>query len=131
MPNDKNKSLFSLEPVEGSSFFFSINPTNPQVIQIKGPLMNFLNDNTYNLNDQDLSYFITNTQIGRKIDNVGLIQSFLRDMKYDISTGDKRSDKYNFIEDLLQPQIGSGLKFPPRRVNLRFVFFFHLIQMSL
>ena len=34
-------------------------------------------------------------------------------MKYDISTGDKRSDRYNFIKDLLQPQIGSGLKFPP------------------
>ena len=77
--------------------------------------MNFQIDNTYNLNDPDLSYFITNTQRDREIDNVGLIQSFLRDMKYEISTGDKRSDKSNFIKGLLQPQIGSGINFPPSR----------------
>ena len=61
--NDKNKSQFSLQPVEGSSNFFLINPTNPQLVQIKGSTMTFHNGNTYNLNDPDISYFITNTQI--------------------------------------------------------------------
>ena len=44
---------------------------------------------------------------------MGPIQSFLFEMKYHISTGDKRSDRYNLIKDYLQPQIGSGLKFTP------------------
>ena len=130
LPNDKNKSQFSLKPVDGISSFFTINPTNPQRVQIKVSTMNFQNDNTYNLRDPDLSYFIPNTQIDRKVDNVGLIKSSLRDMKYD-STKDKSSDRYNFIKDLLQPQIGRGLKFHLAGVNLQFIFFFHLIQMSL
>ena len=32
-------------------------------------------------------------------------------MKYNIKKGDMKCDRYNFIEDLLKPQIGSGLKF--------------------
>ena len=61
--NDKHKSQFSLQPVEGNSNLFLIHPTNPQLVQIKGSTMTFQNGNTYNLNDSDLSYFITNTQI--------------------------------------------------------------------
>ena len=58
--------------------------------------MTFQNGNPYNLTDSNVSFFITNTQIDREIDNVGLIQSFLLDMKYDISTRDKTSDKKIF-----------------------------------
>ena len=57
--NDNNKSQFSLEPVEGSSNLFIINPfTNPQQVLIKGSTMTFQNGNTYYLNDPDLSNFI-------------------------------------------------------------------------
>ena len=64
--NDNNKSQFSLEPVEGSSNLFTINPfTNPQQVLIKGSTMTFQNGNKYNLNDPDLSNFITNTQIDK------------------------------------------------------------------
>ena len=63
LPNDKHKSQFSLQPVEGNSNLFLIHPTNPQLVQIKSSTMTFQNGNTYNLNDSDLSYFVTNTQI--------------------------------------------------------------------
>ena len=59
--NDKNKSQFSLEPVEGNPNLFTINPHNIQQVLIKGSTMTFENSNTYNLYDPDLSYFITNT----------------------------------------------------------------------
>ena len=41
LPNDKNKSQFSLQPVEGSSNLFLINPTDPQHLLIKGSTMTF------------------------------------------------------------------------------------------
>ena len=44
--NDNNKSQFSLEPVEGSSNLFTINPTDPQQVLIKGSTMTFQNGNT-------------------------------------------------------------------------------------
>ena len=53
--NDNNKSQFSLEPVEGSSNLFTMNPTDPQQVLIKGSTMTFPNGNTYYLNDPDLS----------------------------------------------------------------------------
>ena len=74
--NDKNKSQFSLEPVLGSSNFFTINHTDPQLVQIKGSTMTFQNGNTYNLNDPDLSSIITNAQIDKKIQNENLIYNF-------------------------------------------------------
>ena len=55
--NDKNKSQFSLEPVEGYSNVFTINPVNPQIVQIKGSTMTFQNGDSYNLNDSDLRIF--------------------------------------------------------------------------
>ena len=71
--NDKNKSQFSLEPVtqfgEGNPNLFTINPTDPQQVLIKGSTMTFQNGNTYNLNDPDLKYFITNTQKDKEIQN--------------------------------------------------------------
>ena len=110
--NDKNKSQFSLEPVEGSSNFFTINSTyDPQLVQIRGSTLTFQNGESYDLNNPDLKYFITNTQFEKPFDNLDLIYSFLHDMKYNIKKGDMKSDRYNFIKDLLQPQIGSGLKF--------------------
>ena len=74
LPNDKNKSQFSLEPImqstqsafgafgNGNPNLFTVNPSNPQQVLIKASTMTFQNGNTYNLNDPDLSYFITNTQ---------------------------------------------------------------------
>ena len=89
--NDNNKSQFSLEPVEGSSNLFTINPiTNPQQVLIKGSTMTFENGNTYNLNNPDLSYFITYTQLDKEIQNEKLIYNFLKDMKYDLNYGDKK-----------------------------------------
>ena len=120
MLNDNNKSQFSLEPVEGSSNLFTINPiTNPQQVLIKGSTMTFENGNTYNLNNPDLSYFITYTQLDKEIQNEKLIYNFLKDMKYDLNYGDKKSKRYYFIKDLInqytyrdqQSQLGSGLNF--------------------
>ena len=109
--NDNNKSQFSLEPVEGSSNLFTINPTDPQQVLIKGSTMTFENGNTYNLNDPDLQYFMTNTKIDKEIQNENLIYNFLKDMKYNINYGDKKSHRYYFIKAMLQLQIGSGLNF--------------------
>ena len=108
---DNNKSQFCLEPVEGSSNLFTINPHNPQQVLIKGSTMTFQNGNTYYLNDPDLSYFITNTQIDKIPQNTNIIYSFLNDMKYNIYFGDKKSHRYYFIKSMLQPQLGSGLNF--------------------
>ena len=87
--NDNKKSQFSLEPVEGSSNLFTINPTDPQQVIFKGSTMTFQNGNTYYLNDPDLSNFITNTQIDKIPQNTNTIYSFLNDMKYNINYGDK------------------------------------------
>ena len=113
--NDNNKSQFSLEPVEGSSNLFTINPHNPQQVLIKGSTMTFPNGNTYYLNDPDLSNFITNTQIDKIPQNTNIIYSFLNDMKYNIYYGDKKSHRYYFIKAMLQPQLGSGLNFTGQR----------------
>ena len=123
--NDKNKSQFSLEPVTQSAFgegnpnLFTINPTNPQQVLIKGSTITFENGNTYNLNDPDLQYFMTNTQIDKEIHDENLIHSFLNDMKYNLNYGDKKSKRYYFIKDLINQnkyqhipyqlsQLGSG-----------------------
>ena len=121
--NDKNKSQFSLEPVtqfgEGNPNLFTINPTNPQQVLIKGSTITFENGNTYNLNDPDLQYFMTNTQIDKEIHNENLIHSFLNDMKYNLNYEDKKSKRYYFIKDLINQykyqhipyqlsQLGSG-----------------------
>ena len=102
--NDKNKSQFSLEPIEGyphsSTNLFTINPHNPQQVLIKGSTMTFQNGNSYNLNDPDLQYFITNTQFDKQINNWDSIYNFLNDMKYDLNYGDKKSIRYQFIKEL-------------------------------
>ena len=36
-------------------------------------------------------------------------------MNYDLNYGDKKSNRYNFIKSMLQPQIGSGLNFTGQR----------------
>ena len=109
------QSQFRLEPVEGNPNLFIINPfTNPQQVLIKGSTMTFQNGNTYNLNDPDLSSFITNTQHD-KIKNIAVKYNFLRDMNYDLNYGDKKSNRYNFIKSMLQLQIGSGLNFTGQR----------------
>ena len=60
MTKTKVKSVS--EPVEGTPILFTINPHNPQQVLIKGSTMTFQNGNTYNINEPDLQYFITNTQ---------------------------------------------------------------------
>ena len=113
--NDKNKSHFSLEPIHGlepmNPNLFTINPHNPQQVLIKGSTMTFENGNTYNLNNPDLSYFTTYTQLDKEIQNENLIYIFVKDMKYDLNYGDKKSSRYNIIKYLFQPQLGSGIKF--------------------
>ena len=97
--------------MEGNPNLFIINPfTNPQQVLIKGSTMTFQYGNTYYLNDPDFSKFITNTQHD-KIKNIAVKYKFLRDMNYDLNYGDKKSNRYNFIKSMLQPQIGSGLNF--------------------
>ena len=110
--NDKNKSQFSLEPIEGyprssahssaiaNANLFTINPHNPQQVLIKGSTITFENGNSYNLNDPDLQYFITNTQFDKQINNWDSIYNFLNDMKYDLNYGDKKSIRYQFIKEL-------------------------------
>ena len=103
--NDKNKSQFSLEPItqsfaQDNPNLFTINPHNPQQVLIKGSTMIFENGNSYNLNDPDLQYFITNTQFDKPINNWGPIYNFLNDMKYDLNYGDKKSIRYQFIKEL-------------------------------
>ena len=108
--NDKNKSQFSLEPIHGlepmNPNLFTINPHNPQQVLIKNSTLTFLGSgNKYNLNDPDLSYFITNAQLDTQPRNVNLIYSFLNDMKYNINYGDKKSKRYYFIKDLINQYI--------------------------
>ena len=52
------QSQFKLQPVEGSSYLFTINPHSPQQVLIKGSTMIFQNGILYNLNDPDLSSFL-------------------------------------------------------------------------
>ena len=46
---------------------------------------------SYDLNDPDLQYLITNTHFDRQINSMNLIYSFLNDMNYNINYGDKKS----------------------------------------
>ena len=98
--NDKNKSQFSLEPIEGYPNLFTINPHNPQQVLIKGSTMTFENGNSYDLNHSDLQYFVTNTQFDKPISNWDSIYTFPNDMKYDLNYGDKKSIRYQFIKEL-------------------------------
>ena len=99
--NDKNKSQFSLEPItQDNPNSFTINPHNPQQVLIKGSTMTFEKENSYDLSNPDLQYFITNTQFDKPINNWGPIYNFLNDMKYDLNYGDKKSIRYQFIKEL-------------------------------
>ena len=52
------KSQFSLEPVEFNPNIFTINPTNPQQVLIKGTSLTYLSSgNTYDLSGTDLSFY--------------------------------------------------------------------------
>ena len=63
---------------------------------------------THDLKDPNLSYSITNTQLDTQSQNKNLIPFFLNDMSYTIKKGDMKSDRYNFIKQVLQPQLRSG-----------------------
>ena len=103
------QSQFSLEPIKGNPNLFTINTT-----------MTFENGHSYDLNDPDLQYFITNTKIDTQLNNLGTIYKFLNDMNFGINYGDKKSMRYYFIKELinqyayqqsqsLNNQLGSGL----------------------
>ena len=62
--------------------------------------MTFKSGNSYDLNDPDLQYFITNTHFDTEINSLKLIYSFLKDLKHNINFGDKKSIRYYFIKDL-------------------------------
>ena len=99
--SDKNRSQFKIEqndPKNPNSF--TINPLDPQNITISGSNMIFKDGRTYNLNNPDLQYFITNTNIERAINDIDTIANFLYDMGYDATKGDKKSDRYRMIRDL-------------------------------
>ena len=72
----------------GNPNLFTINPSNPQHVIIKGSTMTSENGNSYNLNDPDFQYFRTNTKIDREI-NKNIIYSFLNDMNYIINYVEK------------------------------------------
>ena len=55
----------------------------------------------YNLNDPDLSNFVTITQHDN-IKNIAMKYNFSRDMNYDLNYGDKKSKRYIFIKRLPQ-----------------------------
>ena len=94
---------------EGNPNFFTNNPHNPQQGLIEGSTLTLLsNNNMYNLNDPGLSNLITNTQ-HNNIKSIGMKYNFSRDMNYNLNYGDKKSNRYNFINRLLQPHLGSGL----------------------
>ena len=91
------ESQLSLEPItQNNPNLFTINPHNPQQVLIKGSTMTFENGHSYDLNDPDLQYFLTNTQFDREINTVNIIFNFLRDMNYNINEGDKKS-KYVYL----------------------------------
>ena len=101
--------------MEGNPNLFTINHTNPQVLQIIDSTLTFQIGNTYKVYDQDLRYFTTNTQLNKVPQNVDLIYTFSNDAKYNINIpGDKKSKRYYFIEDLIiqyqyqESQLGSG-----------------------
>ena len=58
--------------------------------------MTFQNEHSYDLNDPDHQYFLTNTQVDREINNVNTIFNFLNDMKYTINYGEKIKEIYIF-----------------------------------
>ena len=99
--NDKNKSQFCLEPIEGSANLFTINHSNPQPVKIKGSTMTFENGHSYNLNHPDLQYFIINTQFDKPINNWDGIYTFLNDMKYDLNFGDKNQSDINLLKNYI------------------------------
>ena len=111
MLNDKNKSQFSLEPVEGNPNLFTINPHNPQQVLIKGSTMTFQNGNTFNLKDPDLQYFISNAQLDVQPQNVNLTYSFLNDMNCNIYYEDKKSKRFYFIKGSINQYIYSKAGF--------------------
>ena len=104
----------------GNPNLFTINPSNPQQVLNKNTPLTFLGSgNTYDLNDPDLQYFITNTKVDRKINNKNIIYSFPNDMNYNINYGDKKSMRYYFIKDLHNQyyQLGSGLPSYARKLS--------------
>ena len=87
----------------GNPNLITINPPNPQQVPIKNTTLTFSGSgNVYDLNDPDLQYFITNTQFDKQINNLDTIYSFLNDMKYTTSYGDKKSTRYYFIKELIK-----------------------------
>ena len=66
--------------------------------------MIFQKGNAYNLNDPGFSVFIPNTQFSEKYKTGAQIIVFLNDMQYIIIIpGDRKSDRYDFINNLFQP----------------------------
>ena len=99
--NANNKSQFSLNYDETLKTF-KINPNKPQNVKIEGNNMIFENGNKYDMNNKDLSYFLSDTNINvNDIKDHKLIANFCKDVNYDTNLyGDRKSRRYRYIKKL-------------------------------
>ena len=63
------------------------------------------NGNTYDLRDFGLSYFITNTQLDKEIQNKNLIFILINDLKYKIYYGVENSIRCYFNKESIMIQL--------------------------
>ena len=108
--NTKNKSQFSLKYDE-SLKTFKINPNKQIPVKIEGINMIFGNGNKYDMNNKDLSYFLSNPNMnGKNIEDHEIITNFCKDVNYDIKLyGDKKSNRYKYIKKLFSKTSGEGV----------------------
>ena len=73
--------------------------------------MIFENGNKYDMNNKDLTYFLSEPNMKESnIKDDELIGNFCKDVKYDLNlAGDKRSNRYKYIKKLSSKTSGSGI----------------------
>ena len=110
--NITNKSQFKLN-YDDTLKSFIINPNKQLPVKIEGNNMIFENGNKYDMNNKDLSYFLSNSNINvNDIKDHKLIANFCKDVEYDLKkTGDRKSRRYNFIKKLSSKTFGEGIVF--------------------
>ena len=112
--NAKNKSQFKVN-YNISDNTFKINPNIPQNVKIEGNNMIFENGNKYDMNNKDLTYFLSEPNMKESnITDDELIGNFCKDVKYDLNlAGDKRSNRYRYIKKLSSKISGEGMLVAP------------------
>ena len=108
--NTKNKSQFSLK-YDDKLKSFIINPNKQISVKIEGNNMIFENGNKYSLNNEDLSYFLSNPNMNENnIKDYELLTNFCKDVNYDLYLpGDKKSNRYKYIKKLISKTSGEGV----------------------